>query len=1630
MSVNQKVLDAIELLTKNSVQKASYDKTIQAQIISCEDATIGKYKCRYQDSTFYAYASNAEVSYSNKAMVYVLVPGNDMSRDKTILGTTKKLGINYITQAEGDEAYDKIGKNCIKDEALKKKFYLDTNYDQYIYTIYSDNNAEGNDILNLEDAEQYITKSSSLLVGATFKTNIDITKQLRGHYGIIYNLQFKDNATGDSIIKSYAVEVNNMSDNPYRLVAPTRQYKLFDIDGVNFEKVKSIQIFCKDFPESTIHTPNNIKLNAGDIEITALQLYGTARMTQQEINGVAISFYTPKGTFFTSATDEDNEKNTKIITAQVRIKGKLVSTTSQKLEFYWGKQNLSVTNRSQYYNKKLGRGWKCLNEFNIISSADDGYTEPIVEWVPGNDTIYCKPSEATARDNRFKVAVVYDGNVITKEINIQNLNNKPNIIIESDSGVKFYYDVGHPTLTCKVFGSDGNEIDVNSVTTVGGQIKPNYIFTWGIENTDGMLELLEVTPEEKRDYDIISALVQKVQEDIDKHHKPIANAALLDKLLNGQDGEEYTLTSEDVNYLTNPNSGFNFGTVKKGTKILSYNYYKNVQIIEHNKILNFQIRSITGFATIKCAVQEYSKENGYVYKGTGSIKLINSLQPDSTYSLGIENGKVSFKYNENGVAPTSNSVDHPQEIFALKAQLFDENGNEIDERVLQTCPITWKFPLENTLLDINTLNLEEDVNYEEKDGYGYYSNSLTFIYNINKTYNIRKQDNQIELIVDYKDFHLTTKTDFVFLKEGQPGSNGTEYVIKIVPRNENDLPIVWSSANSDTFFDVQVWKNGELYWNTQNKDVNLDDPHIPNKIIWEFLTNPSAQSGLKIGNNDEKEQASSFSVVKNQKTWEANVRWITYTTSSFRPSSADFFTKPKADILKCTVVYGEREGNDESKQYGSYPQATKNYYGTLPIPSVYKKNSKYGISLKEGTGFKYVVYSSDGQFPQYDSTFPFEIIVKKNNEDISLDATQGSDNVQYNFYTLGYNDDLIKRQRNDNERNQCTCIPIDRYSGEGVNNNLICSITTGTGAVIATMRIPVHFMLNRYELSHLNDWDGNSIEISNDEGYILAPQMGAGRKEEDNSFTGVLMGEVKKSNYSNVGLFGYSGGQRSFFLNSENGSTILGSKKNSQIIMDPSADQALIYSSNFWQDSMYNTNTGLPNFQHTDRTYENANGETQHDYFYLNYREDDFRANSNTTGKGLLINLTQPQIFSGDARFYLHDDGGKIGGWTFDTHRLIGTGIGTGSGNNVTTNNETNASNKQENQAIVLDATRSRIYSGDKDQFSSTRPGFHLSPKGLVFGDSFKLRSAHYDEDNNKINAKLELGTLSGRHWVISSGNTNSYIAYMKTYGNNHTQPIQFHSGSSTGLQKIGIGRYNENGEEIKEDVVEVYIGTNGISLGRRFSVDAAGNLRAYTGKIGGWTIDGTTLSAQNIVIDSNGSIRHQNGTTSNWRINSGGSAYFRNVTSLNGSIGTGYSLTGSNFTFGGGGSAGSYINPNGISSPSFAASPAAGTLAGEMVIKCKGVVADWVSTTDLETWNLNWQGYSVQMTQVVTDIDDITLAYEPFTNRLTLTLGISYGCALGAFGSRFYLGMSTYNTKSDSTSLDIALPTLPIINP
>jgi hypothetical protein len=80
--------------------------------------------------------------------------------------------------------------------------------------------------------------------------------------------------------------------------------------------------------------------------------------------------------------------------------------------------------------------------------------------------------------------------------------------------------------------------------------------------------------------------------------------------------------------------------------------------------------------------------------------------------------------------------------------------------------------------------------------------------------------------------------------------------------------------------------------------------------------------------------------------------------------------------------------------------------------------------------------------------------------------------------------------------------------------------------------------------------------------------MGAGVKNKQNQFTGVLMGEVITPNKkeSDIGLLGYVDGDRTIFLNSRNGSALFGRANQAQITIDPTTDRGMIYSGKFWKN--------------------------------------------------------------------------------------------------------------------------------------------------------------------------------------------------------------------------------------------------------------------------------------------------------------------------------------------------------------------------------------------------------------------------------------------------------------------------------
>jgi hypothetical protein len=59
------------------------------------------------------------------------------------------------------------------------------------------------------------------------------------------------------------------------------------------------------------------------------------------------------------------------------------------------------------------------------------------------------------------------------------------------------------------------------------------------------------------------------------------------------------------------------------------------------------------------------------------------------------------------------------------------------------------------------------------------------------------------------------------------------------------------------------------------------------------------------------------------------------------------------------------------------------------------------------------------------------------------------------------------------------------------------------------------------------------------------------------------MGSVKEAgkNKKDIGMFGYNFGERTMFLNAEDGSAIFGKHGPGQIILDPAAEKAMLYSS-------------------------------------------------------------------------------------------------------------------------------------------------------------------------------------------------------------------------------------------------------------------------------------------------------------------------------------------------------------------------------------------------------------------------------------------------------------------------------------
>lgn len=129
----------------------------------------------------------------------------------------------------------------------------------------------------------------------------------------------------------------------------------------------------------------------------------------------------------------------------------------------------------------------------------------------------------------------------------------------------------------------------------------------------------------------------------------------------------------------------------------------------------------------------------------------------------------------------------------------------------------------------------------------------------------------------------------------------------------------------------------------------------------------------------------------------------------------------------------------------------------------------------------------------------------------------------------------------------------------GINCGGGNQLTTGT--VLWTQ--PIYSYQDNYPSTTLNKWNGKDIETDNDTGTIVANGFAAGKKERDNTFTGVVLGDWSRTDTDSfitkqTGVYGFNHGAMSYALK-DDGTAFFGKDGRGRIYL--SGNKAQIYSS-------------------------------------------------------------------------------------------------------------------------------------------------------------------------------------------------------------------------------------------------------------------------------------------------------------------------------------------------------------------------------------------------------------------------------------------------------------------------------------
>ena len=417
MSIAKSICNAIKIFT--DTQKNKYDRTIQATIIGYKDdkdKALGKLKLKYQDTFIYAYVTDLSTvdSYIKGENVYVNIPNNDMSSEKTVIGLVKKLG--DMALIDTDSLYYNQGASFYPEEKVVYTASINTEEVE----IVGENSTKAGQI-----SKNFQSRGSqTFLMQADFYVNIDVDTQLPQYYGL--KLEYSGILNENEISGIASLSVDDVEGNPYKIGNKERYVR----QSVLITLPENETSYIQDFTVKSLKLIGNYFRSGDIVSIKNIVLQPVIVYNTQDA-GLVLRISANKLKFDSDATNNDT------ITLKGILKKDGILQDLSGVDCYWFEYdgqtvqtgNNEVDEKSGFFEYG-GAYWYCLND--RPKETDKDYEEyKSQKFKPARNTYTVKKSDFPVSSKKIKLVVSYGGQRVSHEITIEN-NKKdyqPEIVI-------------------------------------------------------------------------------------------------------------------------------------------------------------------------------------------------------------------------------------------------------------------------------------------------------------------------------------------------------------------------------------------------------------------------------------------------------------------------------------------------------------------------------------------------------------------------------------------------------------------------------------------------------------------------------------------------------------------------------------------------------------------------------------------------------------------------------------------------------------------------------------------------------------------------------------------------------------------------------------------------------------------------------------------------------------------------------------------------------------------------------------------------------------------------------------------------------------------------------------------------